>query len=298
MATRPIAQGARMLRRGRAENFFGPSCWPFEQLHLAGERHLWLPRGGAPMIRYLKLVAALCLPLLLSGQIGPPPLLFPLAVFGASGGISTPTSLGSTIQTRNGLTTVALTTTAAIPAAAAVIVAAGNVTGTAVTVSSISDGTNTYTKAGGGAATASTDAEIWYKTNASAVGSGATITVTFSGALDTNAAYVAAFYVTSLSAVDKAPAVSSTTSISTGTLAQATELIVGTMCGFLNASSPTYNEASGFTNLASLNIAAGNHVSAGLGYQLVSSTNSVTYNPTWTNAANQQSTDVVSFKGP
>lgn len=214
--------------------------------------------------------------------------------------IGTPVGLGSTIATRNGLTTLTFTTTGAIPAGALVVVGAGDITGTADPVSSISDGTNSYSKASGGVAAAACEAEIWYVANAAAVSSGATLTVTYSATLDTNCAYAAAFYVTGIvqsSPVDTAPAVTSTGTISTGTLSQGKELVVGTAVVFGSTGTLTYSEASGFTNIAALSLNSATNNAAGLGYQIVAATTSIAYAPTFTGAVTNRTNAEASFKG-
>jgi len=217
-----------------------------------------------------------------------------------SGTIGGYTLLGSNIASRNGLNTITLTTVAAIPGGAGVVVCTGNVDGNHA-ISSISDGTNSYTKGGGGVtANGITGSEIWYKQNASAVSSGATLTVTGSANFDTNAVFVIAAYVTSLAVtpVDNHPAPgNNTNTISTGVLAQASELVIGTFVGY-QAANPTYNESAGFTNIAAVSLSAANYVAGGCGYKITNATTSVTYNPSFTNAATNSAIDVVSFKGP
>ncbi len=90
------------------------------------------------------------------------------------------TSLGTAGVSTTNNTTVTMTTGADIALGNTVVV--GIVSGDGVTVSSVSDGTNTYTKlTSSNDSNSTTNIEIWHKLSASAVSSGATITVTFSG---------------------------------------------------------------------------------------------------------------------
>lgn len=217
--------------------------------------------------------------------------------------IGTPTSIGvnSFTGTVSG-SSITFTTSAAIVAGnlAIIIIALGS--NSTPTVSSVSDGTNSYTKAVGlnnGGNTV--DCEIWYKENAAAVNSGATVTATLSAGMSGGSeGWVIQGYqasgVATASSLDKTAtsATNSTTpSVSSGTLTQADEILFG--ASYNNNSSRTYTEASGFTNLLTPLGAIGK--SLGIGYKIVSSTASVSYAPTWdVSAGISMATILASFK--
>src|SRR4051794_36646602 len=92
-------------------------------------------------------------------------------------GLQTPVSIGSSAPSVGAVSAFTFTTTADIRAGDLVVVAVGCASGTSSFPASISDGTNTYTQVGiqtSGARNGS----LWYKENAAAVPSGATITIT------------------------------------------------------------------------------------------------------------------------
>jgi hypothetical protein len=184
----------------------------------------------------------------------------------------------------------AITTTNAIVSGDLVFVAIGyNNTGGGV-VSTVSDGTNTYSKAAG-AKTGNGGNEIWYKENASAVGAGASLTVTMTNS--TARLIIEAARVTGIqtsASLDKA--VTGTTSAITGVLAQASELVVGTFGGF-NVTAIT--ESAGFTNLYSLQQST-SQVWENIAYKIAASTGSVTYQPTITGDSSAYVFAVASFK--
>jgi hypothetical protein len=208
---------------------------------------------------------------------------FPFPTFMPSKVFGTVTQIASSFSASVNASSITAATSAAIPAGALAVIVVGCNTTNSVTVSSVSDGTNSYTKAtsvsqNGGVG----ETSIWYKLNASAVSSGATITVNFSGASGSPAqAGLIGAYVTGPSALDKTnqgTAASTTTSISTGTLSQSLEIIFGGNFEN-NAASPTYTTPSGFTNVAT-NV-TGNNGAIALDYKKVTSTGSVTYAPSW-----------------
>lgn len=210
-------------------------------------------------------------------------LLFALGFFLAFtaqvlGAIGTPTTLGSN-NTGTSAASLTITTTGAIVAGNLVVVAI-YVIGTNPTVTSVSDGTNSYTRANNSLSGTGTG-ELWYKENASAVGSSASLTVNFGGTITTStiaAAQVSG--IASSSSYDSAAAAaatgtSTTPSATTGTLAQAEEIVFGVVTV---GSTSTLTESAGFTNLYSLSNGAA--VKLGLGYDIVAATTAVTYHPT------------------
>src|SRR5215472_1141512 len=74
------------------------------------------------------------------------------------------------------------TTTDAITSGNLAIIAIGQNNNSVVTITGVSDGTNTYAQAAHQTNASAAFNDIWYKANAAAVASGATITVTYSGA--------------------------------------------------------------------------------------------------------------------
>jgi hypothetical protein len=164
--------------------------------------------------------------------------LMPMVVPFIKPAIGTPVSLG-VAQGTGGSTSATMTTTAAIPAGALVVI--GIMTGFAgsQTITSVSDGTNTYTRAAGGVwdATGAFVCDLWYKENASPVSSGATITANYSGTSvsGTNVPIFCAAYVTGVigaSSLDKTSSGkqlpgTAYASGSSGTLSQANEIVFG-----------------------------------------------------------------------
>lgn len=201
--------------------------------------------------------------------------------------LSVPTSLGSAVGA-SGASSVAMTTGAAIPAGATIFVGVTVGKVTTISVSSISDGINTYllARTAGWDATGANVVELWYCPNCVGVPSGTTITATFSSTSvgGSNVPVIAAAYAEGLtsSPLDK---VNSTnyepgtafSSGSSGTLSQATELIIG-CTGFYNAAA-TYTEGTGFTQIVDLDQGSGNRWRIHLAYQIVQATTAINYQP-------------------
>jgi hypothetical protein len=80
------------------------------------------------------------------------------------------------------------------------------------------------------------------------------------------------------------------TGIATGTLSQANEIVLGIVG--ISSSFSNYASNSPFTNLT----ASGSSTAVAWGYDIVSSTSSVTYAPQWT-TARPYGANVVTFKG-
>lgn len=212
-------------------------------------------------------------------------------------GIGTPTSLGS-LSDATGSNTRQLSGKTA-PAGALLFVLLADHGGSDIGGSAVSDGAgNTYTATtqfidSGG----SIKARAFYCLNATALSS-TTITGTFTTADPTgktiHAAYVTGIATASALDVEVVTNAGATAnpSVSTGTLAQAAEVIFG-MLIMGNAASDTLTEDTPeFNNLSKtqpvelVNLAA----------KVVSATTSITYNPT-NNNSRHQACKVISFKG-
>jgi hypothetical protein len=220
------------------------------------------------------------------------------------GVIGTPVSLGSA-QGSASASSVTLTTLAAIPAGALAVVGVVAGFGTAQTITGVSDGTNTYTRAAGAVWDATGDfvVDIWYKENAAAVSSGATLTATFSAAAlgGTNVPIICAAYATgiqSASSLDKTNSGkqepgTACASGTTGTLTQAKELVIGFAGGSQNVTS--ISEGSGFTQSNQRLQGAGNNWAGNLAYQIVTATTALNYQPTFSNSFS--GAVIATFKG-
>lgn len=203
--------------------------------------------------------------------------------------ITTPVSLGSAISSAATRSTWTLTTTAAIPGGSLVVIGIQAQKSSAISISSVSDGTNTYTRAVGNAWEVGTAlvTDLWYKENATAVGSGATITATFSVATDANPSIINAAYVTGTiasSSLDKSNSgltngATAYASGTTGTLTQANEVAFGFMGDYTGTSNPTVTEGSGFTNVNTTSQGSGNFFNSRLSYQIVAATTALNYQP-------------------
>jgi hypothetical protein len=215
--------------------------------------------------------------------------------------IGTPTSLGTGSNSGASVTTTTITTGANIVAGDCAVVGwytADGVTA-ARSVSSVSDGTNTYTRLNNFSnGTNEYHMEIWYCANCSAVSSGGTITITHTssgggGSMRSAGAFTVSGIISS--PADTAPtgeylASSTTPSVASGALAKANEIVVG-----MNASSSagSYTEDAEFTNV---NTITQSGQILHLSYNIVAATTSVTFNPTWSSAGTQV-TIVGSLKG-
>jgi len=205
--------------------------------------------------------------------------------------IGTPVSIGT--GTASSGTTLTMTTTGAIPSGSLALVSVSVIRSASVSVSSVSDGTNSYSLARSSTWDSNTFVvnEIWYKENAAAVSSSATITVTVSGAMNSGDSQVAAAYVTGIitaSSLDKvnsaSSGVTSTTtpaSGSTGTLAQSNEIVFGVIGGYTSpVAAPVITESSGFTLLS--NQTSTTRYFLHWGYRVVAATTAQNYQPTVT----------------
>jgi hypothetical protein len=183
-----------------------------------------------------------------------------------------------------------MTTNAAINAGDLVIVAfAAQGTTSGVSLTSVTDGTNTYSLVGGVSNGTSIDTELWVSPNSQAAGSGVTITAHISSATGVGAGQnVQAAAVSGMNAtltdVNDGPTLhssivtaSTSTSTATGALKQGAELIVGQ--SLVSVSTASETQASGFANIVTSS--AGALDKFALDYQIVNSAASVPYNPTW-----------------
>ncbi len=228
-----------------------------------------------------------------NAQFFNPAMYFPTAAGGPA--IGTPQSLGTHVVTSG--TTSVVTTLVNVVSGDLLVAQICISSSTVLSVSSLSDGTNTYAKATGNTSGANYDCELWYKGNASAVSSGASLTATISGslaggapALSLQALRVSGIIAAPLDAVNSQVATTSTPTVATGVLAKANEIVVG---GAFNDASTAETPPAGFTALSTTS-------QSGYGtsqdYKVVNSTGSVTYNPTW-GGSGHCITLVATFKG-
>ena len=212
----------------------------------------------------------------------------PGGVNGAVIPISTPVSLGSSISAAAIRSSWTLTTIAAIPAGSLAVVCTHATFAAAQTVTSVSDGTNSYTAAVTNAFDASTQlvSACWIKENAAAVGSSATITVNFSANTLAQPSIINAGYVVgtlSSGSLDKtnsglqAPG-TAYASGTTGTLTQANEIAFG-FVDMYNANA-SITEGAGFTAINTIAQGSGSFAQSRFAYQIVAATTALNYQPT------------------
>lgn len=190
--------------------------------------------------------------------------------------IGTPTLVGTSI------TSGSLTTTANIIAGSLVVLAVSVFN---TTVTAVSDGTNSYTQALGTEANSRYGA-LWYKANAQAVASGATVTITLGTAGKGMAAVMAQtsgfgatpFDTTGAGASNPTSGISNAPSVTTGTLSQTSEIIFGVTSGG-QSGAPTYTESANFSPIGNAINTGGNEAYCWLSYDIVSSKVAVTYAP-------------------
>lgn len=212
--------------------------------------------------------------------------------------IGTPTLLGSVGGTTS-VSSKTFTTVAAIPAGALSVILVNyyNSGASSVAVTSVSDGTNTYTQAvfiSQGSSTPSAGS-LYYCNNCLAVGSGATVTVTWAGNTAGQAIIGAVVTgIASSSSLDKtasAATATNTPTVSTGTLSVSNEIVFGLVSGYNYTAS---TEDATFTNIANI---YPNQLIGTLGYKIVSSTGSVTYSPILVGGAIYTPIAVATFQG-
>jgi hypothetical protein len=158
--------------------------------------------------------------------------------------IGTPTVFASAGVTGSG-STFTTTTTATITSGNLTVVGIAYVTTFAGTLSSVSDGTNSYTKVNGVNPTGTFHVEIWYKTGAAAVASGATITATNGSTVASNRAYIFGVQASNITAFDTSTA---TCGAATPALGQVNELAIG--FGGATTTSLFYTPPTSWSNLA------------------------------------------------
>lgn len=209
--------------------------------------------------------------------------------------IGTPVSLGCALGVAAS-SSVTLTTTAAIPLGALVVVGVQVGFSTSQAISSVSDGTNTYSAAVSASwdATGALGTGLWQKPNAAAVSSSASLTATFSAAAvgGTNVPVICAAYVTGIQATTpldktnfgKFEPGTAYASGSTGTLSQVNEIAFGFVGASQNCTSVT--EGSGFTTISpSPKLqGAGNQWCGNLAYRMPAVTTAQNYQPTLTSS--------------
>lgn len=218
--------------------------------------------------------------------------------------IAVPVSIGSRTTTAVIQSNVGLTTTAGIPGGALALVAVFAPSGSTNSITGVSDGTNTYTRAVQSVWDVGTDswAELWYKENAVGISSGAVIVATYAAATNAQPSVISGAYVTgilsstSLDTTNNGTTVSGTAyaSGSTGTLAKANEIAIGFM-GEYNAST-TVTDGSGFININTTTQGSGAFFNTKLSYQIVAATTALNYQPS-TSVATFGKTLIATFKG-
>jgi hypothetical protein len=215
--------------------------------------------------------------------------------------IGNPVVLGTATVSGAGQTSLAFLTSTSVPAGSLITVSYAGLSGVSLsTVSSVSDtGINVYTTAAisGGALSDKIDVELWYAANANIVPTNTTMTVNFT--ISTGAGFGALISATYVSGIATSlpkdqtatgSVTSSSPSVTTGALAQASEIAIGAA---MAGGSVTVTEASGFTNLVNT---VSNTYQCVLDYSITSTTAAVTYNPQW-NTSQQSGIVVATFKG-
>jgi hypothetical protein len=201
--------------------------------------------------------------------VGPLPLVVTPAPIGTPVTIGTdcnpnPCNINSTSASASFITS------ANIVAGDTVIVATSAVGPPLRSVTSVTDGTNTYSMVVG-QQSVDTDVEMWACQNCLAVASGATLTVNYSGtaSIDVMAARIPGLVAASVDKTAGAAGISATTA----TLSQTNEIAIGTFQSFSPAT-----EGTGFTSIPPAilhNTFNPNYQT--FGYQIVNSTAAVTY---------------------
>lgn len=231
--------------------------------------------------------------LVLVGVAQPQSVMFPGPgiSFSTSTPIGTPATLGF-VGPSGSVSSIALTASAAIQSAD-LVVCGIQYDSASQSVSSISDGTNSYAKILRETAGSTATVELWYKANATAVAS-PTITATLSGAIGTPAMQcgrVSGVQSTPLDQSNGATGSGTTASVATGTLAQANEIAWGYMMG---RGTFTETPPGSWTNINHGNSA--NPQTSALDSITVAATTAVTYNPTMSGSVTW-SAIIATFKG-
>lgn len=215
--------------------------------------------------------------------------------------IGNPVALGTPVFTGGTPSSVAMVTTQNIVSGDLVVIGTAVRSNILRTYTGCTDGTNTYVNATGAAGGDASDTmNIWYKENAAAVSSGATITCTFNAAVTgaSNGAFLFANRVIGIitaSSLDQTATNNSTAptaTVTSGTLAQSNEIAFG-ISGTWGTSATVSAEGASYTNSGFINGTAGG---LNLAYRIVAATTAQTYAPTWTGVA-VTSTSIATFKG-
>lgn len=217
--------------------------------------------------------------------------------------IGKPTLYASLSTTSAGESAQAVVTNAALAAGNLAVVGVYTNNSNGATVSSITDGTNSYTKAVSTQNGGFTDTEIWYVLNPSGVSSGATMTVALSTASGNISISIYAAQVTGMAnanlALDKTgTGQASSTSVVTATtssLSFPNELAVGVGGAFGTATS--YSGASGFTNLVNSTFSGGQIGVSAFDYLIVNTSAALTYAPTFNTTATRLACCIATFPG-
>jgi len=205
--------------------------------------------------------------------------------------IRAPTLFANSGQLTSSTNTLTTTTTQPIVSGNLSIIAVGGSTNS-LTVSSVTDGTNTYALAiRQPAAAGNWWNEIWYKANAAAVSSGATITVTLSASAG-GASYqeiygIQASGIATTSPVDKAAGATSTATTALVTIPALTTAPQLAFCfGKANNVTATLSIPDpAWINLFNANVTGGQNQAITLDWRAVTNPSSITYNPTWSAAS-------------
>lgn len=207
--------------------------------------------------------------------------------------IGTPTSLGSNTTATAG--SIALVGSSVIHAGDLVVVGIGIYNDT-TTVSSVSDGTNTYVLGNAISNSGNNRTEIWYKENASAVAS-PTITATFAGSATTPA--ICAATVSGIAASGSKDQSATGQGLSaaynagpTGLLSQVSEIALGFS---ISRGASSQAVGTGFTALVPLFTGNSSNGTYRLDYQTVSATTALTYTGSL-NTTTNYSANILTFK--
>lgn len=214
--------------------------------------------------------------------------------------IGTPVSLGTTANSANNTTQTIITLSTAILAGDLVCVAFANASNAAVTISGITDGTNTVYSSGTSVnnGAGGNDVELWYFPNAAAVASGS-ITINHTNSAGgagqrrlATAWRVANTKTSSPLDVAASQAITTTASptVASGTLAYSNEIAFGVA---YQETAGTYTKPAGWTDI---NNSVSSLESLYTSYKIVSSTTTFNYNPTWSGSGTC-GTLLCTFKG-
>jgi len=211
--------------------------------------------------------------------------------------IGTPVNLKQNSFGSSTVTTMNFTAVTSNAGEALIIILCLGSAATAGTVAA-SDGSNTYS-ATNLYVGSSGKVILLYCANPVALSSG-TVTVSWTGAATVVGALIQVAGLDLTSPIDKNPAtgsggtaVTTITEVTTGTLAQADELVIGATC--VSAAPGAWTEDVDFTSLTT-SIGSGGNREIHWGYRITAATTSVGYQPSWVTARNYTA-NIWSFKG-